>query len=229
MLQYIMSAMADRPSEMRSSAGDRPATLRRRVRRRALSYKYGRIGVVFLVLIGLSVLDRAGLLLSRPGEAEYYDGAVVAVVRVIDGDTIDVALADRRAGTETTRIRIWGIDCPEIAKPAFADSGTAAQAAEPFGDAATEFTRKLVDGQEVRLVLEPHRVRGYFGRLLAHVEVGDFGVGADEGEDGEVTNLAAALLGAGLARYEDRWYHGFLMYYQQLETGAKAGAVGMWE
>jgi micrococcal nuclease len=93
---------------------------------------------------------------AKPFEAE--------VVGVIDGDTIDVLV-----GRVKTRIRIEGIDCPELA--------------QPFGRAAKQFSSDRVFGKRVEI--QPQSADRY-GRLLARVRVG--------GED-----LGLALLKAGLA------------------------------
>jgi endonuclease YncB( thermonuclease family) len=73
------------------------------------------------------------------------------VVKVIDGDTVDVALASKR----TIRVRLHGVDSPE--------SG------EPFSQQARTFTRVLLFSQQV--TVEGRDVDQY-GRLVARVRVG---------------------------------------------------------
>jgi micrococcal nuclease len=80
---------------------------------------------------------------------------VVRVVRVVDGDTIVVALR----GAEE-RVRYIGMDTPETVKP-----GTAVQC---FGKKASAENRRLVDGRDVRLVADVE-ARDRYGRLLAYV------------------------------------------------------------
>ncbi len=67
------------------------------------------------------------------------DSAVVQVVRVIDGDTIQVCcvFGDR------VKVRYIGVDTPEIHHPM--------RGVEPYGKEAAETNRKLVDGKTVRL------------------------------------------------------------------------------
>jgi micrococcal nuclease len=132
----------------------------------------------------------------------------VQVIRVIDGDTLDVGLPDLVHDRPVTRVRLWGIDCPERGRNDEPD--------EPLADDATALTRSLVQRQIVTLWLEPHRTRGDYGRLLAHVEL----------SDGRVLN--EALLADGLARAEDRWPHGRLARYAQVEHSARRQGVGMW-
>jgi micrococcal nuclease len=77
------------------------------------------------------------------------------VVRVVDGDTVVV-----QAGGHQERVRYIGVDTPESVKP-----GTPVQC---FAKAASAENRRLVEGQEVRLVqdLEAH---DRYGRTLAYV------------------------------------------------------------
>lgn len=75
------------------------------------------------------------------------------VLRVIDGDTIEVAL-DRR----NRRVRYVGINTPDRD--------------EPCSDAATAANRRLVGGQTVTLVRDVEDTDRY-GRLLRYVYVDD--------------------------------------------------------
>ena len=78
------------------------------------------------------------------------------VVRVVDGDTIDV----RVGGTEE-RVRLIGIDTPETKRP---DTPV-----ECFGPEATEFTSSLLpEGTAVDLTRDVVP-RDDYGRLLAYV------------------------------------------------------------
>ena len=78
------------------------------------------------------------------------------VVRVVDGDTIQVRLA--RGAVE--RVRYIGIDTPESVKP-----NTPVQC---FAKAASAFNERLVAGREVTLVSDVEK-RDRYGRLLAYV------------------------------------------------------------
>lgn len=98
------------------------------------------------------------------------------VVRVVDGDTIIV----RAAGGRTERVRYIGIDTPESVKP---DTPP-----ECFGKQATEANRRLVDGEEVRLVPDREPF-DRFDRALAYVYVDDTFVNGDLVENGYATTL----------------------------------------
>jgi endonuclease YncB( thermonuclease family) len=75
------------------------------------------------------------------------------VVRVIDGDTIDVEM-----GGERYRVRYIGIDSPERDEPYYAE--------------ATAFNRELVGRQTVWLVRDVSEV-DRFGRLLRYIYLED--------------------------------------------------------
>lgn len=87
------------------------------------------------------------------------------VVRVVDGDTIEVRLAAR-----VEKIRYIGVNTPEIHHPIKGE--------EPGGREAAEVNRRLVGGRHVRLELDV-RTRDRYGRLLAYVWVGDTMVNAE--------------------------------------------------
>jgi micrococcal nuclease len=87
------------------------------------------------------------------------DEAVVR--RVIDGDTIE--LSDGRL------VRYLGIDAPEVRRKV-GDQWVVDP--EPFGLAATEANRQLVERRRVRLEYDAQR-RDRYGRVLAYVYVED--------------------------------------------------------
>lgn len=80
------------------------------------------------------------------------------VVRVVDGDTIHVRLADR-----LEKVRYIGVNTPELRHPRKGE--------EPGADAAHGVNRRLVEGKRVRLELDV-QARDRYGRLLAYVWVG---------------------------------------------------------
>ena len=102
------------------------------------------------------------VLVAPPAAAGWIDGSVV---RVVDGDTIDVQLADR-----VEKIRYIGVNAPEIHHPIRGE--------EPGGREAAEANRRLVAGRHVRLELDV-RTRDRYGRLLAYVWAGDTMVNAE--------------------------------------------------
>jgi endonuclease YncB( thermonuclease family) len=164
-----------------------------------------------LIIIALLVLaDRNGWLLVRQvDDLTTYHGVTARVTRIIDGDTLEVDLYDALNRTPSTRIRLWGIDCPEIGR--FGESD------QPWSREATTLASSLLNDRSVRLFLEPHQQRDSFARVLAHVEVAD-----------DRRSLSEALLEGGFAKADDRWAHSRLTRYAQIENLARRRAVGMW-
>lgn len=166
--------------------------------------------LVIAVLVVLIVADRRGwLLIEQPDEMTRYHGRSFVVVRVIDGDTFEFDAADPLQRRPTTRVRLWGVDCPEAARPGRPDG-------EPWADEATAFVRSEVSGGPVTLLLESHRVRGSYGRVLAHVDTADGAL------------LNELLLLEGLAEADDRWPHHELARYEQAERKARDAGRGIW-
>lgn len=162
---------------------------------------------VVLLIVAVALVDRAGGLLPVNDDWHRYHGRRFEVVRVIDGDTLDLRVRDR--GYATTRVRLWGVDAPEIAhKPG--------DVAEPGADAAAAYLRSQAQGATVVLRLQDHRLRGRYGRLLAYVVLPDG------------TDLNARLIGQGLAKADDRWGHDRAARYRALQREAKAAGLGVW-
>jgi len=84
------------------------------------------------------------------------------VVRVIDGDTIEIEGGQR--------VRYIGIDAPEIAHPT--------EPAEYFGEEAAERNRELVEGKIVSLERDVED-RDEYGRRLRYVWLGDTVINAE--------------------------------------------------
>ncbi len=96
------------------------------------------------------------LILLPASVSSQSDPAVVQVVRVIDGDTIQVCCV---FGDRVT-VRYVGIDTPETHHPM--------RGVEPFGMEAAEANRKLVDGKKVTLDFDVQQFDKY-GRTLAYI------------------------------------------------------------
>ena len=112
-----------------------------------------------------ALLLAAVALLAVQTVAALEPGLTATVVRVVDGDTIQV-----RVGDQTEKVRYIGIDAPETRHPTRGE--------EPGGREATAVNRHLVDGRTVRLELDV-RHRDRYGRLLAYVHVDGIMVNAE--------------------------------------------------
>jgi micrococcal nuclease len=141
---------------------------------------------------------------TRPGEPAGY--AVARVMRVIDGDTVEVRVERVVPGAgagevETGRryhVRLIGIDTPETVKPG--------APVDCFGHEASAATDVLLEGKRVLLVKDVEETDAY-GRLLRYVYLGDELVGARLVVNGYARafpyppNLRHAAMLAGLQRY----------------------------
>lgn len=163
----------------------------------------------FVLVAVLSALDHAGAFGYRGGDRSRYEGAVAKITHAADGDTIDVDIPD--GSRPVTRIRLWGIDCPEIAHGV-------AETDAYFGREAADYVRKEIVGRKVRLAMDPGRApREKYGRLLAYVYLED---------TGEMLN--ELLIERGLAYADRRFAHVFNHQFVERERIAKRGKAGLW-
>ncbi len=84
---------------------------------------------------------------------------VVKVIRVVDGDTIDV----RFSNGATSRVRFIGVNTPETVHPQ--------KPVEKYGKEASNYTKKRLTNQTVTLEFDVG-VKDKYGRFLAYVWVG---------------------------------------------------------
>jgi micrococcal nuclease len=139
------------------------------------------IGPIALLIIALVLLARGCGEGGEPGGPTPGGEAVSGkVLRVIDGDTIEVSID----GTEED-VRYIGVDTPETVKPG--------EPVECYGPQASAANHRLVEGRTVRLVFDRER-RDVYGRLLAYVYA------RARGATGRSRFVNAALVRAGYAR-----------------------------
>lgn len=126
---------------------------------------------------------------------------LVAVVGVVDGDTIKV-----RLGGVTERVRVIGIDTPELA------SG------ECYAQQASSRMQSLVQSRTVRLVRDPSQGdRDRYDRLLRHVQL----------TDGRQVAHVLIAGGFGEEYTHDRAYAGQAAY-RAAERAAREAGKGIW-
>jgi micrococcal nuclease len=162
---------------------------------------WGGSGVLLIVAL-LVVLrpDFSSLLEPHSAAGTKRNGAYV--IRVIDGDTLEV-----RIGGRIEDVRLIGVDTPETVKP-----DTPVQC---FGPQASRFTHRLLEGRRIRLLYGVER-RDIYGRLLAYARLGKRFVNA-------------LLVKRGLARTltippNDR----FAPLLRRLELRAARAGRGLW-
>jgi|LSQX01.1.fsa_nt_gb micrococcal nuclease len=132
---------------------------------------------------------------TPPPSVEAPEEFTALCTRVVDGDTIVIEGGER--------VRYIGMDTPEL------------EGAEPGAEAATEANRELVEGREVRIVLDVEH-RDQYGRLLAYVYA-----------DGVFVN--AELLRRGLAQivtYPPNVRHEAQL--RSLQREARQAGRGLW-
>jgi micrococcal nuclease len=181
-----------------------------------------RTGIIALCLLGVALLvwldhsHISGKWRSRPKSQEQteardfekYHAKKFNVVKVVDGDTIDIDIPD--GNNIYTRIRLLGIDAPETKNP---DVGVMY-----FGPEAAQFASRLVLKKPVTILLdEGNSTRGRYGRLLAYVKLPDDRF------------LNEVLLTEGYAYADVRFRHSLYNKYKQLVAGARSLKKGLWE
>ena len=144
----------------------------------------------------------------KASDFEKYHGKNFTVVKVVDGDTIDIDIPDGKYNH--TRIRLWGIDAPETKS----DKSDVMY----FGPEASEFTKELALGKQVTVYMDKgNRTRGKYGRLLAYVQLPD------------KRFLNEVLVAEGYAYADLRFHHSLYHKYEQLQASARRQKKGLWE
>jgi micrococcal nuclease len=144
---------------------------------------------------------------AKTYDLEKYHKRTFRVVKIVDGDTIDIDIGD--ANNSYTRIRLLGIDAPET-KSQYTH-------VKYFGPEAAEFTTKLALGKQVTVYLDEHSTRGKYGRLLAYVQLSDDRF------------LNEVLVTEGFAYADLRFRHSLYQKYKQMESSARRQKKGLWE
>jgi len=142
-----------------------------------------------------------------PYDFKKYDRRTFTVSKVVDGDTIDINIPDGKFSH--TRVRLWGVDTPETKNER--------SPAMYFAPEASEFTKELTLGKDVRLYLDKAKTRGKYGRLLAYVQL----------PDGRFLNVILVAEGYGYA--DLRFGHKFFHKYKRLEDAARRSKKGLWK
>lgn len=130
------------------------------------------------------------------------------VVRVVDGDTLQVAPSPAPGSAEGDRVRLIGVDTPETVHPN--------RPVERFGREAAAFTRRLCEGRRVRLEFDPAAGQDRYGRVLAYVYL----------EDGTFVN--AEILRQGYGHAYTRFPFAYLEEFRALEREARENRRGLW-
>jgi endonuclease YncB( thermonuclease family) len=162
-----------------------------------------RIGavVVFVLLVGLIVLDHTRAFGYSGNDLRRFDHRSVVVTRAIDGDTICVK--GPGDASETT-VHLLGVDAPDLP-------------ANHWAEQAAKYTTARTVGRTVTLHLDPIGWRNDRGELLAYVFITD----AD--------NLNADIVHDGQAYADRRTTHSLHAAFEVAEKDARTKKRGLWK
>lgn len=129
----------------------------------------------------------------------------VAVVRVVDGDTIVVS-----TNVADEKVRLIGVNTPETVDPR--------KKVECFGKEASNFTKSILSGNRVSLEMDPTQGdRDKYGRLLRYVIL----------ENG--ANFNKRLIEEGYAyEYTYRYPYKYQKGFKQAQKDAEFNKRGLW-
>ena len=119
--------------------------------------------------------------------------------KVIDGDTLLLSNGEK--------VRLIGVDTPRTKHPQ--------KPVQYFGKEAFAFTKKIVEGKEVRLEYDWQN-RDKYGRLLAYVYLLDG------------TFLNAEIIKQGYGHAYTKFAFKYLEQFRQYERGARENKRGLW-
>lgn len=162
------------------------------------------ISALLVLILAVISTTQTDVLKRGVNTAKQTQPGLYTVEEVSDGDTIIVNMNGRRE-----IIRMIGVDTPETVHPD--------RPVECFGEAASEYSRKLLENKSVRLEADPLNTnRDRFDRLLRHVYLPDGG-------------LASARI------IEDGYGFSYTLFpfekkeqFNFLEQKAKAAGKGLW-
>lgn len=127
-----------------------------------------------------------------------------AVDRVIDGDTVVLAIDGKR-----TTVRLIGVDTPETVHPN--------KPVQRYGREASAFTKRLLTGKRVFMEREPgSNTKDRYGRELAYLYL----------ETGLLVNKEIISKGYGFAY--TKYPFGKMEDFRKAEAQAREAKVGLW-
>lgn len=178
-----------------------PRPLRRR--------RFVRRGIFFtlLLLLASALLDRSGVFRYAGDDWRNFDKKTFLVTRVADGDTLTVRSL---AGGPETRVRLIGIDAPEL-------NSRSRPGSDHWAHEARHALAMRTKGKLVLLRLDDTETRDRYQRLLAYVYL-------DTSE-----NLNLAMVREGHAYAHRRYPHGLRRSFEQAEADARRKGRGLWQ
>jgi micrococcal nuclease len=160
---------------------------------------------ILSIVVGLGAVFSEEIAVSTISAEPPKSLAAERVVRVIDGDTVEL-----NRGGSLVRCRLIGVDAPE-----------ATTKVEPYGPEATAYLRGWIEGKTVRVDYE-RRIRGEperdrYGRLLVYLL-------ADRGRQ----SVNIALVERGIARFYGDFPTRYRAAFKAAEKSARDRGLGLW-
>jgi micrococcal nuclease len=160
-----------------------------------------------MVVVVALIVSLSGCASLTPPAADAAPGILATVLRVVDGDTLDVSTDTRGR----LRVRVLGIDTPEVHRPGWSVGC--------WGPEAQRFATETLTGQRITLTTDPTQdVHDRYGRSLAYVNLAD---GRDFGVESVRSGMARSYVydGKPVSRYPD---------ISSAENEARAALRGLW-
>lgn len=159
------------------------------------SVRFALVQLLLLALVGTSAAAAQGATRAA------------SVVRVIDGDTVDVKFGDDGS---IDRVRLIGIDTPEVVDPR--------KPVQCFGREASAHAHELLDGQPVSVETDVTQGnRDIYGRLLGYIWL----------PDGR--NFGQSMIADGYAHeYTYRLPYAYQDDFKAAQNSAMANLQGLW-
>ena len=172
--------------------------------------------LVMTIMAGMGVVHKgwglaANVVLEELDKVEKnptdFSAVLADVVRVVDGDTIEVSLYG--TGGDKEMLRLIGVDTPETVHPRMP--------VQFYGPEATQFTKNMCSGTTVKLHYQKQGPsRGNYGRLLVYVELAGGAI------------LNEEIISNGFGYSYTKYPHEKTAEYNQLQHAAQASEVGLW-
>lgn len=160
-----------------------------------------------MVVVVALIVSLSGCASLTPPAADTAPGMLATVLRVVDGDTLDVSTDTRGR----LRVRVLGIDTPEVHRPGWSVGC--------WGPEAQRFAAETLTGQRITLTTDlTQDVHDRYGRSLAYVNLAD---GRDFGVESVRSGMARSYVydGKPVSRYPD---------ISNAENEARAALRGLW-
>ena len=164
----------------------------------------------FLFLIVIVITQYSMYNSKSTNDWETYHNNRFIVNQVNDGDTIYLDLYDKVACRSKTRVRLLGVDTPELASDH--------SPAMPYAENARIYVEELCLNKEVIIKLEPNRSchRDKYKRLLAYIFLN------------ENTMLNEKLISEGYGWADIRHEHLYDNRFEKLYKIARKNRIGLW-